>query len=371
MLFLGLLFGVVSSVLSSFGYVFQRKGRLQALETGNTYLKNCNWIFGQFIAILRTPIYMVALSLTSQTTLSIVPIFSIYMIILASRLILHNELTWNDFFSTWFFTPGMVLIIIGSHVKQPDIKSTQLGDYVFSTGSIWLLIGAFVSLVFIGIFVYRIINSFEIVQQRIQTLNFSERGTFENSETHTEMSADPIIPPAKILSYRWGLLPMVYFPFLAALFGTLSNTVAKCLIIVYHDDIHHHVHGSEGFGVAYCVLLGALNVVFMVLNLFFLNKWFRYFEPIHIIPLERTSNLICNLLCGGIVYKEFQYYNFYRTAAIFVGCGLCIVGAMIFMTKKDQDLKEKDFIRDEILSQASFGSCHCSEASVKALVTLK
>ena len=369
MFIVGLIFGVVSWVLASFGYVFQRKGQLQAMETGTSILRNCSWLFGQTIALLRTPVYMVALSMTSQISLSVIPIFSIYMIILSSWIVLNTQLTRYDVYPLIFFTPGMVIIIIASHVKQPDIKSKDLNEYIFSTGSIWLLILAFIILVTIGFFVYRIIHNFEMIKRHIEALNFSEQQAFEQSDASSTKSADPIIPEVHVMSYRWGLIPMIYFPFVSALFGTLSNTVAKWLLIVYRDDIHHHDSGNQNMGVAYVIVLGVLNLLFMVLNLYFLNKWFRYFEPIHIIPLERTSNLICNILCGGIVYKEFKEYDYLRTCGIFLGCGFCIIGAAVFMSQKDKEYQEKDFLRDEVISQASFSTI--SEDSVKGLITLK
>lgn len=313
---------------------------------------------------------MIALSLTSQISLSIIPILSIYMIVLASWIVLDAKLTKYDFWTCLFFTPGMVLIIIGSHVHQPSIKSHELGDYVFSTESIILFMVSLLILVTIGVFVYYILGSYDVIRRRIETLNFSEQSAFNQTEdSNTSRSSEPIIPQVGILSYRWGLVPMVYFPFLAALFGTLSNAVAKCLLIVYHDDIKHHEEGNQGLGVFAVVGLAGLNIFFMVLNLIFLNKCFRYFDPIHIIPLERTSNLMCNILCGGVIFKEFQFYTWARTSIIFVGCGFCIIGAIIFMNKKDEELQEKDFMRDEILSQASFSTM--SSASVKEIITLK
>ena len=74
---------------------------------------------------------------------------------------------------------------------------------------------------------YRIIHNFEMIKRHIEALNFSEQQAFEQSDVSSTKSADPIIPEVHVMSYRWGLIPMVYFPFVSALFGTLSNTVAK------------------------------------------------------------------------------------------------------------------------------------------------
>ena len=141
--------------------------------------------------------------------------------------------------------------------------------------------------------------------------------------------------------------------------------MVRALLIVYEDDMKHHEEGGNSFGVISIVMLVLVNLMLMGMSLFYLNKCLQYFEPIYIIPMIKVSTLFNNILWGGIIYQEFDFYNPQKTMGIIVGTILCFVGASFYIFKKDEVVNTKGSDEEGAISWASYGTTAASTQTMK------
>lgn len=88
---------------------------------------------------------------------------------------------------------------------------------------------------------------------------------------------------------------------------------------ILHDDYLHHEEDNPTLGLKKTIAVAVFNASLIFLNLFLLNKCIQYFEPIYIIPMKKVALLTNNILCGGIILKEFKEYNVYMALGIGIG----------------------------------------------------
>ena len=219
------------------------------------------------------PIFIVAMSMTSQTALSILPAMSIILVTIWSCIFLDSEFTKWEFMSLSFLIPGTTIVLVFSNVPKRDISASELKDYVYSGGSIALITIAIILNVIGSVAVYFVLNHFRRIKQTIELLNDEFR-----SETQTTSSMENmgIIPKIDIRSYKWSVVPMLYFPYFSSFFGTLSNTMVRALLIIYDDDVKETEEGGNSFGVISIVFLIIINLGLMGISLVYLNKCLQY-----------------------------------------------------------------------------------------------
>ena len=103
----------------------------------------------------------------------------------------------------------------------------------------------------------------------------------------------------------------------------------------------------EKFGDPELVIMVTNVMIFTFLSFFMLNKSLQHFEPIYILPFEKVSLLINNLLCGGILLRELDDITPQQLIGFMVGSTLWIVGVMYFLMKKDQTSQMQDYLQEE------------------------
>ena len=52
-----------------------------------------------------------------------------------------------------------------------------------------------------------------------------------------------------------------------------------------------------------------------------------------LIPIYQSSVILNNLLCGGIVFREFDHYEWQQLLVIVIGTGICVCGILIILRK--------------------------------------
>lgn len=192
-----------------------------------------------------------------------------------------------------FLIPGTTIVLVFSNVPKRDISASELKDYVYSGGSIALITIAILLNIMGSVAVYFVLQHFRRIKQTIDLLNDEFRS---ETQTISSMENMNIIPKIDIRSYKWSVVPMLYFPYFSSFFGTLSNTMVRALLIIYDDDVKDTEEGGNSFGVLSIVLLIIINLGLMGISLVYLNKCLQYFEPIYIIPLVKVSTLLNNIL---------------------------------------------------------------------------
>lgn len=161
---------------------------------------------------LSIPIYSFSLIFASQTAMSMVPTLSILFVMFWSWLLLSEKLTKYEIFATLFLVPGTFIIILSCNVEDTEIKSNAFHDYIFSNQS--LLFFTVLASLFIlgGVLSLHIIKAHALMDKEI------EKNTNEEADDETRSVASSNISIEEVLSYRWNLVPMLYFPWFAGLF---------------------------------------------------------------------------------------------------------------------------------------------------------
>lgn len=309
MLVFGILVGMLATFIQTIGQIVQKKGHMDALRKRQNFICNLTWICGQSLNLIAVPVFIVSISNTSQTAQSILPALSIILITIWSCILLGSEFTKWEAISMSFLIPATMILFIFSSVPKQDIKSEELKDYVYSPGSVALLVSAFIINAGGGLIVYQLMSGFEKAKQRIIELrngssnrgystretelntqrtqtatgsamsitgsaseNGSIRAQSQNSRAPTLLTNSSEIHEVDILSFKYASIPLIYFSFFASFFGTLSNTMLRGLVIIFDDDYINHEDGESTFGVCQILVFFGINIVLMFISLFYLNK---------------------------------------------------------------------------------------------------
>ncbi|CAI2373213.1 unnamed protein product [Moneuplotes crassus] len=361
-LLIGCFISLVSSVIATLGYAIQKMGHVKAIGQKENYLKEPLWIAGFGLIILSTPIYSFSLVFASQTAMSMVPTFSILFVMFWSWLLLNEKLTKYEVLAILFLGPGTFIIILSCNVEEPEIKSNAFQDYIFSNQSLLFLsiLGA--------LFILGGALSMHIVKSHAKMDKEIEQTTAEDKDDEICSVASSNISLEEVLNYRWNLVPMLYFPWFAGLFCCLASTMTKSWFLFLEERMPMHLNIFDKFGDPQGMFL-LLNICFFTfLSFYLLNKALYYFEPIYVLPFEKVSLLINNLLCGGIILDEFTKISLNQVIGFIIGTILCIIGVLIFLKKKDESIQMKDFIKEEI---NEYRKCKMKEEMGKVIKTVK
>lgn len=71
----------------------------------------------------------------------------------------------------------------------------------------------------------------------------------------------------------------------------------------------------------------------IVAQLHFLNLGLKFYRSLEVIPIYQCTVILGNLICGGIVFKEFLNYTTWELESIFIGTLICLSGIMIILEK--------------------------------------
>ena len=69
------------------------------------------------------------------------------------------------------------------------------------------------------------------------------------------------------------------------------------------------------------------------LQLRFLNVAMENYDQAEIGPINESSLILLNLICGGIILNEQKLYKWYELLILFMCSVVCIIGIYIFISK--------------------------------------
>jgi hypothetical protein len=194
-------------------------------------------------------------------------------------------------------------------------------------------------------------------------LNYELAPAANNTSQIARTDNHEVMTKIDILAYQWSVIPLVYFSYFASFFGTLSNTMLRGLVIIVNDDYLSHNSGDSKFGVGPMIILIIINIVLMLTSLIYLNKCLQYYDTIYIIPMVKIFTLMNTIICGGVVYKEFDQYDEGNVIGIFIGTFLGFVGASFYLFKREKLQNKKLPNEDGVISRASYGTCTREETT--------
>jgi len=151
-----------------------------------------------------------------------------------------------------------------------------------------------------------------------------------------EHSDDPDVEP---LPHSPLVLPITYAIF-SALFGTVSVTQAKTIVLMLgsdtSDDNEKSVWGHWFFWATFVLFLGT---VLIWLNR--LNNAITKYNPMFIIPLFQASFIFFAIVSGGIFFDEFSSFDPHQWVGF--SCGCCaIFGGLFLLSPNEHDEHDDD-----------------------------
>ena len=289
-LLVGCAISLLSSVIATLGYAVQKMGHEKALSAKEHYIKEPKWIIGFMLIVISVPIYSLSLVFASQTAMSMVPTLSIIFVMFWSWLLLNEKLTKYELYAIAFLAPGTIVIILSCNVTETHIGSNAFKDYIFSNQSVLFLSVIAVLFMIGGAVSMHIIRTHERMEYSNVPQSENPRDTLTSS-ARSEGHAT-----SDVLSYRWNVVPLIYFPWFAGMFCCLASTLIKSWFINFKERARHHHDLFGKFGDPQGVVL-LINIGILTFASFYLiNKALLHFEPIYVLPLEKVSLLINNLL---------------------------------------------------------------------------
>jgi len=86
----------------------------------------------------------------------------------------------------------------------------------------------------------------------------------------------------------------------------------------------------QHFTTIYFILMAAAAIA---TNLTVLNIGLKFYNQLEMIPITKSSLMINNMLCAGIIVNEFVYYDWWQIVLLFTGAFICVAGILIIMKK--------------------------------------
>jgi drug/metabolite transporter (DMT)-like permease len=187
-------------------------GHLKAVQNKRHYIKEPNWIIGFLLIVISIPIYSFSLLFASQTATSMVPTLSILFVMLWSWLLLNEQMTKYELYGTLFLAPGTIVVMISCNVIEGDPKSNAFTDYILSSQSV-LFLSIIAGFFMVGgaVSMY-IIRAHDKMDKNVEGHSDSTDDTESVGSSYSNQSLEDV------LSYRWNLVPMIYFPWFAGMF---------------------------------------------------------------------------------------------------------------------------------------------------------
>lgn len=274
--------------------------------------------------------------------MSMIPTLSILLIMFWSWLLLNEKFTSYDILAISLLTPGTFIILLSSKIAEGGAMSSAFSEYLLSSQTLIFLSITVGFFVIGGISSFYILNAHDDMHKEfdVRLTETNHNQIISNYGANTSM--------LKILSYRWNLIPMVYLPWFAGFFWCMSSTLVKSFFILFHDKKYRHENMFEKFGEPEIFVIMIHIGLFTFLSFFMLNKGLMYYEPIYVLPFEKVSLLINNILWGGILLREFDDVKSHQIFGFLAGIILWVAGVLVFLWKKDQTSQMQDYMHGEL-----------------------
>ena len=123
-------------------------------------------------------------------------------------------------------------------------------------------------------------------------------------------------------------VPLVLFPLASGMLASISITLIKGVSesIGEYDLVYNLSNWLN-----YVLLISISFTLFF--QLFFLNQSLRYYNQLEVVPVYQASVIIFCILCGGIIYEEFTYYEWWRLTVLLIGALVCAGGILVILKK--------------------------------------
>ena len=84
----------------------------------------------------------------------------------------------------------------------------------------------------------------------------------------------------------------------------------------------------------YILLL--LVTISLVSQLAFMNMSLKYYDQLEIVPIYQAAIILNNVLCGGVIFQEFDKYEWWKLLILCAGFLICIVGILVVIKKNER-----------------------------------
>ncbi|CDW72158.1 phospholipase d [Stylonychia lemnae] len=134
----------------------------------------------------------------------------------------------------------------------------------------------------------------------------------------------------------WIRLPLILYPWASGLLSGMTTSFIKGVAEITKN---HTMYELATHPLPYiCLAICGFNIIG---QLYTLNTGLKFYNQLEVIPIYQSSVILNNLLCGGLIFNEFQYYSWWNMLLIALGSVTCICGIMI-IAKKYQFISSKE-----------------------------
>jgi len=85
------------------------------------------------------------------------------------------------------------------------------------------------------------------------------------------------------------------------------------------------------------IFYSVMILVVTYYHLYAMNTALKYYNQIEFVPILKSSVIICNILCGGIIMGEFSHYTQNQIFFLSFGSLISILGILIILKKHNMD----------------------------------
>eukprot|EP00347_Sterkiella_histriomuscorum_P002196 403369096 len=145
----------------------------------------------------------------------------------------------------------------------------------------------------------------------------------------------------------WIRIPLILYPWASGLLSGMTTSFIKGVaeMMKNHDIMELVVHPLPYICLAIC----GVNIIG---QLYTLNTGLKYYNQLEVIPIYQSSVILNNILCGGLIFNEFQLYTWWQMLLISLGCLICVCGILV-IAKKYQFLDNKTEKQKQQQSQSA------------------
>ena len=108
----GILLNIFGWFCTTLGYALQRKSHNQIRKNGGAFYKHPLWWISAIILVSATFIYMISMSMTNQSTLSVIGPMGLIISVAMGKFLLNEEVTKYEILGIAFITPGSILTLL-------------------------------------------------------------------------------------------------------------------------------------------------------------------------------------------------------------------------------------------------------------------
>lgn len=168
-----------------------------------------------------------------------------------------------------------------------------------------------------------------------------QRHTIE--ELRVYQGLDPNLKESFTIHF-WLRLYMLLCCALSGMLCSITVTGGKILMtLLAKKDLLELIVDPPGY------IFAAITSFTVINNFVNLNSVIRLYSQLQAMPLYESCIIFMNLLCGGFIMNEFEYYSAFQMTMVLLGSAITVSGILykVYSSRNEAVLDEKEKIKQD------------------------